>query len=101
MLVNALFDLKPCPTTMNHQPQDSRRQAARKFVNALDELETVLTSSSSEPKDPAHPHTDQPSPASKAHLSADTAPRDQEDLGQLLDEAVKDIEQFMAAENDT
>ena len=29
---------------MNHQPQDSRRRAERKFVNALDELEMVLKS---------------------------------------------------------
>ncbi len=101
MFVNALFDLKPCPTAMNHQPQDHRRQAARKFVNALDELETVLASDSAEPDGTESPQTEQPSLASEAHLRTDTGPRNQDDLGQLLDEAVQDIEQFMAAKDDT
>ncbi|WP_204139816.1 hypothetical protein [Halomicronema sp. CCY15110] len=80
---------------MNHQPQDSRRQAARNFVNALDELETVLSSNASEsgnnePSSLDHaPSPPESSPASK------TTPHDSEDLGQLLDEAVQDIEHFM------
>jgi len=82
---------------MNHQPQDSRRQAARNFVNALDELEIVLRSNASESEEtePSSPEQS-PSPP-EASPVAKTTPHDAEDLGQLLDEAVQDIEHFMSA----
>jgi hypothetical protein len=80
---------------MNHQPQDSRRQAARSFVNALDELETVLRSKASESGDPEPSSPDQPQSPPEASPASETTPHDAEDLGQLLDEAVQDIEHFM------
>ncbi|RZM77196.1 hypothetical protein [Leptolyngbya iicbica] len=77
---------------MNHQPQNRRHQAARKFVTALDELETVLNSKSRESG--AHEATkgDQPSAPSESEMAAHNT----EDFDQLLDEAVQDIEHFMA-----
>jgi hypothetical protein len=80
---------------MNHQPQDSRRQAARSFANALDELETVLRSKASESGDPEPSSPDQPQSPPEASPDSETTPHDAEDLGQLLDEAVQDIEHFM------
>jgi len=85
---------------MNHQPQDSRRRAERKFVNALDELETVLKSAPSDsaanhPSDrAATSHQDQPQPPTSPKAAGEA-----NDFGQLLDDAVQDIEQFMAAED--
>ncbi|NEQ44416.1 MAG: hypothetical protein F6K00_13005 [Leptolyngbya sp. SIOISBB] len=82
---------------MNHEPQNSRHQAARNFVNALDELESVLKSEQpeSDPEplpDAVHPSTPPQSP----ERSADDLK--EADFGQLLDDAVQDIEQFMAAD---
>jgi hypothetical protein len=93
---HALFDLKLGPTAMNHQPQDSRRQAARKFVNALDELETVLIANSSTSRETAPSSPDQPLSPPESGAASQPTPPDSEDLGQLLDEAVQDIEHFMA-----
>jgi len=90
---------------MNHQPQDSRRRAERKFVNALDELEMVLKSAPPDssaaaaaaphpPTSAAPPHRDQPRQSPQVTEAAN-------DFGKLLDDAVQDIEQFMAAEAPT
>ncbi|MEM1278876.1 MAG: hypothetical protein AAGG53_02375 [Cyanobacteria bacterium P01_H01_bin.152] len=82
---------------MNHQPHDSRRQAAHNFVNALDELELVLKSKQPEIDEPDDTKsTRHPDPAPSGEQSA--AWMEDADLGQLLDDAVKDIEQFMAAD---
>lgn len=82
---------------MNHEPQNSRRQANQNFVNALDELESVLKSEQSPPDEAPLAETGQHSahpPSSKG--AADLA--EEPDLSQLLDDAVQDIEQFMAAD---
>lgn len=86
---------------MNHQPQDSRRRAARNFVNALDELETVLQSDKSEPTETSHPSSarHRKSKQLPPEKRRETAGHDA-DFGQLLDDAVQDIEQFMAAEDE-
>lgn len=80
---------------MNDQSQESRRHAARKFVNALDELETVLKAN-----DDRSASEDASSDLSTAELgqAADAAPADDatSSLEQMLDDAVQDIEQFMA-----
>ena len=83
---------------MNHEPQNSRRQAARNFVNALDELESVLKSEPSEPDQEPLPDAVPQS----AHPPSPERPTDftkEADFGQLLDDAVQDIEQFMAADD--
>ncbi|MEL6398509.1 MAG: hypothetical protein AAFO87_06630 [Cyanobacteria bacterium J06607_6] len=76
---------------MDHIPQDKRHQATRKFVKALDELETVLQIT------PAN------APESPSQQSAAAEPpafeEDAVDLGQLLDDAVQDIERFMSSED--
>lgn len=78
---------------MDNNPQDKRRQAARKFVNALDELETVLQSTPAAAPEPSS----QPAPPAAAELPAEDTDADV-DLGQLLDDAVQDIERFMSSE---
>ena len=78
---------------MDNNPQDKRRQAARKFVNALDDLETVFQSTSPEPSEPSSSAV--PPKASSAPSLED----EEADLGQLLDDAVQDIERFMSSED--
>jgi len=83
---------------MNHQPQDNRRRAERKFANALDELETVLKS---EPTDSSQSEPD-PTPQPRRHPRPQRSVKgldETADLGALLDDAVQDIEQFMASED--
>ena len=76
---------------MDHIPQDKRHQATRKFVKALDELETVLQITPADaPESPSQPSAAAELPA----FEEDTV-----DLGQLLDDAVQDIERFMSSED--
>lgn len=78
---------------MNHQPQESRRKAAQKFMNSLAELETVLQSENAweEPDEAVAPR------AQSAKKGASVAPSvHRTDLSQLMEEALQDIEQFMA-----
>mgnify|MGYP001792399843 CR=1 FL=1 len=79
---------------MDNNPQDKRRQAARKFVNALDDLETVFQSTSAEPSEPSSAAAP-PKASSAPSLEGD----EEADLGQLLDDAVQDIERFMSSED--
>lgn len=82
---------------MNHQPQDNRRRAERKFAHALDELETVLQS---EPSETTEPPPDSPPPPQRRPARPQHPEQgldETADLGALLDDAVQDIEQFMAA----
>ena len=82
---------------MNHEPQNSRRQAARNFVNALDELESVLKS------EPLELDDEPPRDATRRQVNPqpNAQPTDlpeEADLDQLLGDAVQDIEAFMAAD---
>ncbi|MEM1308739.1 MAG: hypothetical protein AAGF98_04410 [Cyanobacteria bacterium P01_H01_bin.153] len=85
---------------MNHQPQDSRRQAAHKFVDALDELESMFKS---EPSDETpQRQTERYSAGSPREASSRQAAQrrsETADFGSLLDDAVQDIEQFMSTED--
>lgn len=78
---------------MDHIPQDKRHQATRKFVKALDELETVLQIT------PADPPESPSQPALSASAERPAVEEDAVDLGQLLDDAVQDIERFMSSED--
>ena len=83
---------------MNYKPPEKRRHATQKFIHALEELETVL-----KPKEPAKaPTQEMPSgipPAPKQARSEPIASQSDEsaDISQLLDEAVQDIDQFIAS----
>ncbi|MDB9525029.1 hypothetical protein PN498_03435 [Oscillatoria sp. CS-180] len=80
---------------MNNKQQASREIAARKFMHSLEELETVFQSDSTTSKPSAAididpPQVDPDKTAQFPHAE------NSESLGALLDEAVQDIDQFMA-----
>jgi hypothetical protein len=80
---------------MDPKEQGNRRKASQKFIHALDELETVLRSGESQEDDPPAPPavTQGAQPTSQA---ADKTDPDDISFSQLLDDAVRDIEQFMS-----
>lgn len=67
----------------------------RKFADALDELETVFKPESSGNDGPTAEASSKPA---KTATDSDSVASPEADLGQLLDDAVHDVEQFMAAD---
>lgn len=77
---------------MNNDQQEDRAIATRQFMNSLNELERVLQAESTISENSAQID----SPASKARAVRPSHPLGLDDLGAMLDDAVEDIEQFMA-----
>ncbi|MEM6839590.1 MAG: hypothetical protein AAF609_22455 [Cyanobacteria bacterium P01_C01_bin.120] len=85
---------------MNHQSPDSRRQAAHKFVDALDELEAVFKSEAADETAPRQTDCQAADASQEADLRPPAPPHSElVDIGSQLDDAVQDIEQFMSTEN--
>ncbi|HEY9887120.1 MAG TPA: hypothetical protein V6D02_01900 [Candidatus Obscuribacterales bacterium] len=79
---------------MDHKQQESRRRAARTFMNALDELESVLQSHPDAADGGQAAPPTPPPPARRL-------PPEEPDLVEWLDEAVQYIEQFMSDQSPT
>ena len=79
---------------MDHKQQENRRKANQKFMHSLDELETVLQSEERQEAPPQQPpsaaQNAQPQPPAKRTVNDDAS------FGELMDEALQDIEQFMS-----
>ncbi|MGD1858716.1 MAG: hypothetical protein ACFB0E_01950 [Leptolyngbyaceae cyanobacterium] len=85
---------------MNHQSPDSRRQAAHKFVDALDELEAVFKSEAADETASRQMDCQAADASQEADLRPPALPHSElVDIGSQLDDAVQDIEQFMSTEN--
>lgn len=85
---------------MNHQSPDSRRQAAHKFVDALDELEAVFKSEATDETEPRQIERPATGSLGESPLRPPAPPRSETtDFSSQLDDAVQDIEQFMSTEN--
>jgi hypothetical protein len=82
---------------MDHKQQENRRKANQKFMHSLDELETVLQSEERQegpPQPPSAAQTAQPKSPAKRTVN------DGASFGELMDEALQDIEQFMSEPSD-
>lgn len=76
---------------MDKKQQENRRNAARKFMHALDDLETVF-------KPPMHSEEKLNLDVSALESSQrSTTSQNDDSFDRLLNDAVQDIEQFMSA----